>query len=135
MYSNALPGAVTLPFGRKFVLRKVFGSRLQMTSAVECPGIQMIDVILWLSARALRQDLPEKCQRLLNYVYSRAFQDDFSFAGVGADVESLITAIERQPMPAVAMADARRLQAELEDRRQAAVAEYAQSKLEALSSS
>lgn len=135
MYSNALPGAVTLPFGRKFVLRKVFGSRLQMTSAVESPGIQMIDVILWLFARALRQDLPEKCQRLLNYVYSRAFQDDFSFAGVGADVESLITAIERQPMPAQAMADARRLQAELEERRQAAMAEYAQGKLEALSSS
>ena len=77
MYSNALDDVVQLPLGEKMVLRKVFGSRLEISSAEESAGIQIIDVILWLFARSLRGHvLPDGCQALLNYVYGRAYQDE-----------------------------------------------------------
>ena len=129
MYSNARDDVVSLPLGEQMVLRKVFGSRLVITAAQESAGIQVIDVILWLFSRSLKgEQLPNKCQELLNYVYSRAYQDDFSFAGVGAATEELIDEIETRPLPPGALEDARALQIELEERRKAAVAEYARAK-------
>lgn len=125
MYSNAREDVVHLPLGEKMVLRKVFGSRLEISTAKESAGIQIIDVILWLFARSLRGDvLPTNCQSLLEYVYSRAYQDDFSFAGVGAAAEQLIEDIESTPLPDNALADARALSLELEQRRQEAMELY-----------
>lgn len=129
MYANARDDVVMLPLGEKMVLRKVFGSRLEISSAQESAGIQVIDVILWLFARSLRGDpLPSNCQRLLNYVYSRAYQDDFSFAGVGAATEDAIAAIEAQPLPPGALDDGRALNFEMESRRKPAMADYALAK-------
>lgn len=126
MYSKALPGAVNLPFGDKMVLRKVFGSKLEISSAQESAGIQIIDVILWLFARTLRGDaLPEKCQALLNYIYGRAMQDDFSFDGVGAAAERMIDGIFARPLSDDDLERARALQIESEERCLAAMAEYA----------
>lgn len=129
MYSNALPGAVNVPFGEKLVLRKVFGSQLEIASARESAGIQIIDVILWLFARTLRGDvLPEKCQALLDYVYSRAYQDDFSFVGVGSATEAALEDIYAQPLSADALERAREFQIESEERRLAAIENYAMEK-------
>jgi Protein of unknown function (DUF3800) len=130
MYSNARDDVVRLPLGEKMVLRKVFGSRLEMTVAKDSVGIQIIDIILWLFARSLRGGvIPTHCQALLNYVYGRAYQDDFSFAGVGAATEQLINDIENTPLPDAAFADARALSLELEQRRNAEIASYAQAKM------
>lgn len=113
MYSNARDDVVVLPLGEKMVLRKVFGSRLEISSAEESAGIQVIDVILWLFARSLRGDqLPNDCQALLDYVYRRAHQDDFSFSGVGAKTEALIDEVECAPLSPKAIEQARTLQFE-----------------------
>lgn len=129
MYSNAREDVVTLPLGEKMVLRKVFGSRLAISSAQDSAGIQVIDVILWLFARSLKgEQLPDNCQALLNYVYGRAYQDDFSFAGVGAATEEMIEAIEAHPLPAGALEDAQSLQIEIEEHRKAGMADYARAK-------
>lgn len=126
IYSNAREDVVSLPLGEKMVLRKVFGSKLEISAAKDSAGIQMIDVILWLFARSLKgDDLPAGCEKLLRYVFGRAYQDDFSFAGVGAATEELINAIESRSLPPNALEDARALQVELEERRVAAMAEYA----------
>lgn len=130
MYSNARQDVIRLPLGERMVLRKVFGSRLEMSSARESAGIQAIDIILWLLARSLRgDDLPEGCQALLNYVYGRARQDDFSFAGVGAATEEMILAIEDTPISPSMQGDAYVFQAQLEQRRQAEMALYAREKM------
>jgi len=129
MYANALPGAVNLPFGERLVLRKVFGSKLEISSAQESAGIQIIDAILWLFARTLRGDaLPEKCQALLDYVYGRAYQDDFSFAGAGSATEEALKDIYAKPLPADALERARAFQVESEERRLTAMADYAMKK-------
>lgn len=99
MFVNARPDVVTLPLGEKLVLRKVFGSRLRMSAGADSAGIQMIDVVLWLFARSLKgHELPTGCGRLLTYVHSRAYQNDFSFIGVGTDlVRTLDEAYAKDP--------------------------------------
>lgn len=131
LFSNALPGAVVMPFSRKFVPRKVFGSALEISSAKDSPGIQMIDVILWLFSRSLRQELPEKCQKLMDYVYSRARQDDFSYAGVAADLESTMEDMDRMPFSAADLAEAMRLKDEIEAKRLEGMAAYEATREEA----
>lgn len=129
MYANARDDVVNLPLGENMVLRKVFGSDLVISSAKESAGIQVIDVILWIFARSLKgHELPEGCQALLNYVYSRAYQDDFSFSGVGYAAGEMIEQIEAQPMSPKALEDARALQIEIEERRKTAMADYARAK-------
>ena len=127
MYWNARPDVVQLPLGPKLVLRKVFGSRLEISSAKESAGIQAIDVILWLFGRSMREELPPASSRLLDYVLGRARQDDFSFAGVGANAENVIDAMQRIPMSPAALADAKVLADEIEARRLEGMAEYARS--------
>ena len=126
LYANARPDVVQLPLGEKMVLRKVFGSRLEISSASDSAGIQTIDVILWLFGRALRGDtLPDSCQRLLNYVFSRAIQDDFSFSGVGAAMETFIHHFDRLEVPREHLAEAKRLRDDLERHRQQQMSAHA----------
>lgn len=130
MYSNALPDIVRLPLGEKMVLRKVFGSRLEISTAKESAGIQTIDVILWLFVRALRSEsLPENCQRLLDYVYGRAVQDDFSFAGVGSALEAFLDHFDQLDIPAPYIGQALILRDDLERRRQLEMSAFEQQKL------
>jgi Protein of unknown function (DUF3800) len=129
MYSNAREDVVHLPLGEKMVLRKVFGSRLEISSARDSAGIQVIDVILWLFARSLRGHvLPDRCQGLLDYVYSRAYQDDFSFSGVGAAATEMIEDIETRSLPPSMLDDGQALFAEIEKRRLDEMEAYARAK-------
>jgi hypothetical protein len=125
MYSNARDDVISLPLGEKMVLRKVFGSRLEISSAYECAGIQMVNVILWLFSRSLRgDDIPPHCQAILDYVHGRAYQEDFSFAGVGHAAEAMVGKIQSAPLSAASLKKARTLQVELEDRRLAQMEAY-----------
>ena len=128
MYSNARDEAVQLPLGQKLVLRKVFGSKLEMSTALDSPGIQIVDVILWLFARSLRVAIPSNCQALLNYVYTRAHQDDFSFAGTAERTEQLIEAINARPLPPGATQDALAFQEQAEQIRLDKMDAYSRSK-------
>lgn len=125
MYSNAKQDVVQMPFGGRMVLRRVFGSTLEISNAKDSPGIQMIDVILWLFARVQREDLPPACQAILDYVYDRGHLDDFSFAAAEERTQKLIDRVEAQPLPPGAMENAAKLRAEIEERRQAGMREYA----------
>lgn len=125
MYSNAQADVVQLPFGGRMVLRRVFGSSLEISNAKDSPGIQMIDVILWLFARAQRSELPPHCQAILNYAYDRGHLDDFSYATAMAATEKLVDDIESRQLPPNAMEASLKLRAEIEERRQAGMQEYA----------
>lgn len=125
MYSNAREDVVQMPFGGRMVLRRVFGSSLEISSAKDSPGIQMIDVILWLFGRAQHSELPPKCQALLDYVYSRGHLDDFSYASAMTATEKLISDVESRTLPSGAMEDSIKLRDEIEERRQAGMREYA----------
>ena len=51
LYSNTLEGVVQLPFGERFVPRRVFGSRFEISTVCDSAGLQNVDVVLWLFAR------------------------------------------------------------------------------------
>lgn len=129
MYSNALADVVEHPFGGRMVLRRVFGSRLEISEAKASPGIQIIDVILWLFSRAQKTELPSNCQAILNYVYGRGHLDDFSFLTAEAATAQHILDMESRPLSADMIEDGRKLRLEIEERRLAGMAEYARSKM------
>lgn len=128
MYSNAREDVVEHPFGGKMVLRRVFGSRLEISEAKASAGIQIIDVILWLFARAQKTDLPPNCQAILNYAYGRGFLDDFSFKTAEEAATRLVLEAESQPLSAKMIEDGGKLRAEIEERRLAGMEDYARSK-------
>jgi hypothetical protein len=128
MYSNAREEAVEHPFGGKLVLRRVFGSKLEISDAKASAGIQIVDVVLWLFARAQKVDLPPNCQAILNYAYGRGFLDDFSFATAEQAATKFVLEAERQPLSAKMIEDGGRLRAEIEARRLAGMEDYARSK-------
>lgn len=128
MYSNARADVVEHPFGGRMVLRRVFGSTLEISDAKASAGIQIIDVILWLFARAQKTDLPPNCQAILDYVYSRGHLDDFSFSTAEAATTQSIFDIERRPLSAKMIEDGRKLRLDIEERRLAGMADFAQSK-------
>ncbi len=123
MYSNAREEAVMLPMGGKMVLRKVFGSKLLMSNSSESAGIQIIDIIIWLFSRAQKEKIPDKCQSLLNYVYSRAHHSDFSFANASELTSRMFDAMEREVTDEQINVSAKTLK-EIEQRRLDAMAEY-----------
>lgn len=130
LFSNARPDVIDLPLGERVVLRKVFGSRLEISSAKESPGIQVVDIILWLLSRAFKGDeLPQGCQKLMDYVYARARQDDFSFAGVGAATEQVIEQIFAADISDDTLARAAALRKQGDEQRREAMLEYARAKV------
>ncbi len=125
MYSNAREDVLEMPFGGRMVLRRVFGSSLEISNAKDSPGIQMIDVILWLFARAQRSELPPNCQAILDYAIGRGHLDDFSYATAMAATKRLVENIESEPLPPSAMEDSLKIRAEIEEHRHAGMQEYA----------
>jgi hypothetical protein len=128
MFSNARADLVDIPFSGKMVLRKVFGSRLEMSSSHDSAGIQIIDVILWLFARAQKEDLPPNCQRILDYVYSRGHLDDFSFANAEEAAGAVLDQAYAADLSPQMLDEARSLNAEIEQRRLSAMDDYAREK-------
>ena len=128
MYSNAREEVVEHPFGGRMVLRRVFGSRLEISDAKASAGIQIIDVILWLFSRAQKTQLPPNCQAILDYIYGRGHLDDFSFSTAEAAATKLILETDRQSVSAEMIEDGRKLRLEIEERRLAGMTDYAESK-------
>lgn len=124
MYSNAREEAVVVPFSGKLVLRKVFGSRLEISSARESAGIQIIDVILWLFSRSMKQELPPNCQKFLNYVHGRAHSEDFSFAGAAAVTAALVDRVNSFDMTPEMIESSRALRDEMDQRRLQGMREF-----------
>lgn len=129
MYSNARHDVIEHPFGGKMILRRVFGSRLEMSDAQASAGIQIIDVVLWLFARAQKSELPPNCQAILDYVYGHGHLDDFSFATAEAAATRLVLDAEARPLTAEMIEDGRKLRAEMEQRRLEGMADYAKCKV------
>src|SRR5208282_2868636 len=76
------------------------GSKFRMTSEDLSPGLQVVDVVLWLFKRSLAgKDLGLGGARLLNVMFKRGLQNDISFAGVGEDADRKYGTILRTPVP------------------------------------
>lgn len=90
LYSNASDEPIYRP-GEVVVIQKVKGSSFEISSSDESAGIQIVDTVLWLFRQHLAgKNIPPNCAEILEYFFRKARYNDFSFKGVGDQVESLV---------------------------------------------
>ena len=74
--------------GETIVLQKVAGSTSEVSASDDSTGIQIADLILWLSRQHFYgKHLSEKSDRLLSYVLQKCCYSDFSFDAANQMVE------------------------------------------------
>lgn len=124
MFSNASGEPIHLP-GETMVLRKVHGSTFEVSSSDDSAGIQVADLTLWLFRQFLAgKDIPEGSAAILSYVFKKGYQQDFSFRGVGDQVDVKLREIMEKDIPPEAMEAGRQLREKQEQLRQHLIAKY-----------
>jgi hypothetical protein len=99
MYANADPTPIEWPGMPPLSVQKAFGSRFVVSSRLESPGIQLVDIVMWLFGRLNNGDhLRQESQRLINYVLRKGAYNDFSFHGVYANLEREMRPIMEAPL-------------------------------------
>lgn len=125
LVSTASDEKIHIPGGETVVLQKVGGSKFEILSSDSSPGIQVADLVLWLFRQFLaRKDIPAKSAGILEYVFKNGLRSDFSFQGVGAQVEKQCAEIMAKDISPEAMEAGKRILAENEKRKQEMIALY-----------
>jgi hypothetical protein len=61
----------------------------------ESPGIQLVDIALWLFSRMNSgEELPEHSHRFMEYALRKGYYNDFSFDGVYNNLEAEMASFE-----------------------------------------
>jgi hypothetical protein len=98
LYSNADPTPIKWPGVPPMSVQKAIGSKFVVSNRFESPGIQLVDIVMWLFGRLNNGDyLGEQSQRLINYVLRRGAYFDFSFKGVYANLDREMRPIMEAP--------------------------------------
>lgn len=129
MFSNAAAGVIEIPFEPPRSIRCVAGSSFIIKSSSESPGIQAIDIVLWLFKIFLDgATIPYNSARLMNHVFRFGYQHDLSFDGVGKDLEKEMLKINAKPFGKTEQVNAKQLLEFAEKRRQESMEEYLKNK-------
>ena len=124
MFSNASDEPIKLP-GESVVLQKAAGSSFVVSSSSDSPGIQVIDLVLWLFRQLISgKTIPKASADILIYAFNKGYCSDFSFRGVGEKVQQQWSSIMAADISPEAMAAGQRILAETEKRRQKQIALY-----------
>lgn len=124
MYSNASPEELNWA-GETYTLQRVVGSIFEVKEDGASPGIQMVDILLWLHHQMCKSvDLPEECLDLIRYLYANGWHSDFSFDGVGKAVDKRLSEMMEAPFTAEQEAESRKMLAQAEEARQRSMKEY-----------
>ncbi len=124
LFSNAPGEPIRMP-GETVVLQKVAGSTFETASSDSSSGIQVADLVLWLFRQFLaRKDIPVGSASILKYVFKNGYQSDFSFQGVGEQIEKQCAEIMAKDITPAEMEAGQRILAENEKRRQEMIARY-----------
>lgn len=125
MYSNAAAGVIEIPFEEPRSLRCVAGSSFIIKSSSESPGIQAIDIVLWIFKKFLDGEvIPYNSAKLMNHVFKFGYQNDLSFDGVGRDLEKEMMKIYAKPFGETEQKNATEFLEFAEKRRQESMEEY-----------
>lgn len=129
MYSNAAAGVIEVPFEPPRSIRCVAGSSFIIKSSSESPGIQAIDIVLWLFKKILEgETIPYNSARLMNHVFKYGYQNDLSFDGVGKELEKEMMKIYAKPFGETEQEKAKSMLEFAEKRRQESMEEYLNNK-------
>jgi hypothetical protein len=97
-----------------------------MTTEELSPGLQVVDVVLWLFKRSLSgKELGPRGARLLDATFKRGLQNDMSFDGVGKASNQEYGKIITAPISEEQEAGARQMIQNYEEHRIQAMQEYA----------
>jgi hypothetical protein len=100
-----------------------------MTTEDLSAGLQVVDVVLWLFKRTLdAKDIGPMSGALMNRVFKRGLQTDFSFEGVRAHMTEKFGKVLSLPLSAENQAAAEEKMAEFEAHRRKQMQEYAAKK-------
>jgi Protein of unknown function (DUF3800) len=106
-------------------LSKTPGSKLRMATEETSPGLQVIDVVLWLFKRTVTdKDIGPRGARLLQRVLEKGRQNDLSFDGVSNAVEGKLEEIYAEPVTDEQQRAGEKLSAEFEASRIKAMKDY-----------
>ena len=87
MFSTASDEPIHRP-GESVVLQKVAGSTFEVSASDNSPGIQVADLALWIFRQfLLRKPVPKGVLAILEYMFRKGCFNDFSFNGVGSQLE------------------------------------------------
>jgi hypothetical protein len=115
---------------------KVMGSKFRIATEETSPGLQVIDVVLWLFKRSITgKEIGPRGARLLNRVFQRGHQNDMSFEGVGDAAEQSLDNIMSAALSDKQQAAGAQMLIKNEEHRVAAMKEYAAQKTASVSSS
>ncbi len=99
--------------------------KLRIDTEDNSPGLQVIDVVLWLFKRIITdRDIGPQGARLLNRVFQRGWQNDLSFDGVGNAAEKQLEEIWNAPVSEEQAHLGAELLAREQDNRMAALKAY-----------
>lgn len=77
---KSFPDDIISWMGEERKLRYVEGSKFRISASADSPGIQAIDIVIWLYKRLSDgKPLNYHSATLINYVLKNAYQSDFSF--------------------------------------------------------
>ncbi len=131
--ANASGEVVHWPGEAPMSMRRVPGSALRMATEETSAGLQVIDVILWLFKRVVTdQEIGPAGARLIQQVFRRGHQNDFSFTGVSHHLEKQMHEVMTAPFGEDKQEFSRNFLARTEERRRAAMVEYAAKKAAAI---
>ena len=98
LYANADPTPIVWLGMPKYSLQKANGSKFLVSNRSESPGIQLVDIALWLFSRMNSgEELPEHSHRLMEYALRKGYYNDFSFDGVYNNLEAEMRPIMEAP--------------------------------------
>jgi hypothetical protein len=102
----------------KFSLQKACGSKFVVSNRSESPGIQLVDIVLWLFSRMNGgEGLFEHSHRLMEYALRKGYHNDFSFDGVHHNLGKEIRQIMEAPFSEEQLAQANEMIEREEERR------------------
>jgi len=124
LLSNAPPEEFNWA-GETHTVQRVSGSQFEVKEDQSSPGIQIVDVVLWLYSQFRKgREIPEKCMLIVEYALSNGWENDFSFAGVERQYISTFGDILAKPLNPQQEAAARAIMAEMEAGRHESMTQY-----------
>lgn len=133
MYSKAAAGVISWPLEKPQSFRRVTGSKFIIKSSTESPGIQAIDIVLWLFKKVLQgENLPPNSAKLMNHVFKFGYHNDLSFKGVGSGLQEMVEELNIRPFEDKDFDNAKDLLKLSEIRRQNEMKEYRDNKIKTI---
>lgn len=107
-------------------VQTVAGSEFVVSSSADSPGLQAIDIVLWLAKRVLAGEGPSSASlRLLRFIGNRTTLREFTFSSIDKRMSERVAALDALPVGEAQLAAAMQMRERFEQERLQAIADHA----------